>query len=70
MNMGNHVSLKKDSKVRMKKANTRNSENYELYKKYHEKILTDRELDELYDYQMTSLKPTTDIFVEDLKNGN
>ena len=70
MNMGNQVQPKNPTKGRMKRANARNSENYEQYKKMHDKILTERELDEIYDYQMTALKPTTDIFVEDLKNGN
>jgi hypothetical protein len=65
MNMGNQEKLKNPAKGRMKRANARNSENYEQYKKMHDKILTERELDEIYDYQMTSLKPTTDIFVED-----
>lgn len=85
MNMGtqsngiginNKIALKKASsqqknqrEMKLKKAQNKNNENFEIYKKLHEKIITEREIDEIYEYQMNNLKPTTDIFVEDLKQG-
>lgn len=76
ISLGNYYSNKNIYEDKEKKKNkddvvinTKSNENFDTYKRLHEKILTDQEINEIYSYQMTNLKPTTDIFVEDVKNG-
>jgi hypothetical protein len=47
------------------------SENREIYRKLHNKILTDTDTEEMYKYQMLKLKSTDEVFLEDLtKDGD